>query len=184
MNKIVLGFSLSLLLFAYAEGKKLSLYPKDQSNSVRLKDISRYDKLGPYQVPADGENLSAVSAEVRGFIWDHWTQHRLGYVIVTFHSKEGEPSTSHMFVEPDETGIWHLSTRIERKLIDRRAFSDPKFKATIEQTDEFKAYEIERIEVPADGLSKRASIPVGVKRRPDSYLLRLKDKDGKVITEW
>jgi hypothetical protein len=88
-----------------------------------------------------------------------------------------------MFIEPDKTGTWHLSTRIERKLIDRRAFSDPIFKGTIEDTDEYKAYEIERVEIPADGLLKRVVIPVGVKLRPDSYLLRLKDKNGKEITE-
>jgi hypothetical protein len=184
MDKVVLGLAAWLLFFAYAEGSNLSLAQNGKSTSVKLKNISRYDKLGPYEVPVGGKNLSAVEAEVCEFIWEHWTQHRLGYVIVTFHSIEGEPSTSQMFVEPDEAGLWHLSTRIERKLIDRRAFSDPKFKGTVEQTDEYKAYEIERIEVPANGLSKRVVIPASVKRRLDSYLLRLKDKDGKEITEW
>ena len=130
------------------------------------RDLSRYDRIGPFNVPV-GENPSTVSAKVRDFIWEHWEQHRLGYAVVTFHSKEGEPSTSHIFVEPDESGVWHLSVSIERELIDRRGWSDPKYRGKkIHQTDSYKAYAIKRLP------------------DKDSYHLRLKDKDGKVITEW
>lgn len=183
MYKIVIGFAVSLLFLTYAEGSKATLYQKGQPTSVRLKDTSRYEKLGPCEVPADGKNFDAVSAEVRGFIWEHWTRHRQGHVIVVSRSKEGERSTSHMFIEPDERGDWHLSARVEKKAVDRRAFDDPEFQGTIERYERYKAYVIERIEVPADGLSGGTVIPLEQKRGADSYRLRLKNRDGKVIAE-
>jgi hypothetical protein len=123
------------------------------------RDLSRYDKIGPFNVPVMGTDINIVQAKVRDFIWEHWQQRRLGYAVVTFHSKEGEPSTSHMFIEPDEKGIWHLSVRIERKLLNR------KLRKTINRTDSYKAYSIERI--PGKDSS-----------------LRFKDKAGRVIVEW
>ena len=185
MKGIVLSFTICLFLFANAGSSTLSPSRTGQRNSVRLRrNLAHYDRFGPYRVPIDGESLRAIPAEARGFIWEHWVNHRLAKVIVTFRSLEGEPSTSEMFVEPDDAGVWHLSTTIERKLIDRRAFSDPKFKGTIEQTDKYEAYIIERIEVPSNGLSERIVISPDLKRGPESYVLRFRDKEGRVITEF
>jgi hypothetical protein len=72
-----------------------------------------------------------------------------------------------MFVEPDENGVWHLSVRIERKLIDRRGWSDPKYQGKkFNRTDSYKAYAIERVRVK------------------DYYRLRFRGEDGKVIIVW
>ncbi len=89
-------------------------------------------------------------------------------LVFTLHTKEGEPITSYVLIEPDEGGLWHLSVRIQRKLIDRRGWTDPKYKGrTFRQTHTYKAYAIERVMSVSD-----------------SYRLRLKDKNGKAITEW
>ena len=42
---------------------------------------------------------------------------------------------------------------------------------------------VERIEVPKDGLTARVPIPEGETRSPQSYLLALKDKRGKALSE-
>jgi hypothetical protein len=131
------------------------------------RDLRSYEKFGPLIVTA-GTNPGSVMSNMRDFVWQHWEQHRLGYVVFTLHTKEGEPSTSYVFIEPDESGFWHLSVRIERKLIDRRGWSDPKYKGRLfHQTATYKAYAIERV----TGSS-------------NSCRLRLKDKDGKAITDW
>jgi hypothetical protein len=114
-----------------------------------------------------GTSGKFVSEKIRDFIWRHWQQRRRGYAVVTFHSVEGEPSTSHMFIEPNEDGIWHLSVRIDRKLIDRRGWSNPEFRGKlIDQTDSFDVLTIERL---TDGRS---------------YRLRFKDKNGTTIKDW
>jgi hypothetical protein len=152
----ILSFSLSVTTSASS--------PLVQSGEC---DLSSYEKFGPLIVPA-GANPSSVMSYMRDFVWQHWEQHRLGYVVFTLHTKEGEPSTSYVFIEPDESGLWHLSVRIERTLIDRRVWSDPKYKGKqFHQTARYKAYAIERV----TGISH-------------SYRLRLKDEKGKAISEW
>jgi hypothetical protein len=157
----------TLIVVALALSLLSMLEPKAQIAQSSERDLSRYDKIGPLNVPVMGTDVNSVSAKIRGFIWNHWEQRRLGYAVVTFHSKEGEPSTSHMFVEPDENGVWHLSVRIERELIDRRGWSDPKYRGKkFNRTDSYKAYAIERV------MDK------------DSYRLRFKGEDRKVIIVW
>jgi len=184
MNRIVIGFTAGLLLLTDAGGGSAALRQQRESRSIRMKNISRYDQLGPYDVPVDGNNLSAVPSEVRGFVWEHWAQRRLAKLILISRSKDGRRSTSDIFIEPDETGIWHLSAGVDSTLVDGRAFDDPEFKGTIEKYDEYRANTIERIEIPSNGFSERIVIPAYEKRTPDSYRLRLKDKEGKTIVEW
>ena len=151
------GLILALLLNAYANAG-----PFESTE----RNLSRYDKLGPFTVPL-GASPHSVKGKVRDFIWQHWQQHRRGYAVVTFHSIEGEPSTSHMFIEPNRDGVWHLSVRIERKLIDRRGWSNPELRGKlIPQTNSYEVFAIERL---MDG---------------NSYRLRFRDKDGTVMRDW
>jgi hypothetical protein len=160
-NLIVMGKStlfiaiLNLFLVAH-------FVMKVSATQSSARDLSRYDQVGPFTVsPMDTgtENQKIITAKIRGFIWEHWQQRRLGYAVVTFYSKEGDPSTSHMFVEPDKKGVWHLSVRIERKIFDRNQ------RKTVNRTDSYKAYGVERF--PGKDSS-----------------LRFKDKSGNVIVEW
>ena len=145
-----------------------------------MRDLSRYEKAGPYtiELKLDAQARAKLEADIREFLWNHWQQRRLGHVMVTQYSKEGEPSTSSYFVEPDEKGIWHITVKIDRTLVDRGGS-----KSQHQESVEYEAYLVERIEVPKDGLTARVSIPEGEMRSPQSYLLALKDKTGKALTE-
>ena len=116
-------------------------------------------------------------AEVRKFVWEHWRERRLGYVTFTMFSKEGEPSTSHVFVEPDEEGIWRVAVKIDRMVVERHGS-----KRRHRSSNEYIAYALERIEVPTSGLDEAILIPDTDLKKPDLYRLILKDRAGKVLS--
>jgi hypothetical protein len=88
---------LTLVLLLSLQTRALSQGTPDESFDSK-RNLSRYDKIGPFVVPV-GTRGKFVSEKIRDFIWRHWQQRRRGYAVVTFHSVEGEPSTSHMFIE-------------------------------------------------------------------------------------
>ena len=49
----------------------------------------------------------------RDFIWRHWTDRRRGYVIVKMASPDAQ-SDAHIFIEPDEAGVWHIAWNWQR----------------------------------------------------------------------
>lgn len=161
----------------------LSCNPMIQNSSLqqaKMRDLSRYDKAGPYTIELnlDAQARANIEAEVREFLWNHWQQRRLGYVSVTRYSKEGEPSASSYFVEPDGKSVWLIAVKIDRKLVDRGGSKSQRHESV-----EYGAYFVERVEVPKDGLTQRAVIPDGERRSPQSYRLTLKDEKGKSLTE-
>lgn len=146
----------------------------------KMRKLSLYEKVGPYtlELTIDAHARASKEAEIREFLWNHWQQRRLGQVTVTQYSREGEPRTSSYFVEPDEKGTWHIAVKIDRTLVDRG-----RAKSQRHESVEYVAYSVERIEVPKDGLTARVPIPEGETRPPQSYLLALKDKRGKALSE-
>lgn len=161
----------------------LSCNPTTQSSSLlqgNMRDLSRYDRAGPYaiELKLDAQARAKLEADIRGFLWNHWRQRRLGHVMVTQYSKEGEPSTSSYFVEPDEKGGWHIAVKVDRTVVDRGSSKSQRHESV-----EYQAYSVERVEVPRDGLTQRAVIPEGEMRTPQSYRLALKDEKGKSLTE-
>lgn len=146
----------------------------------KMRDLSLYEKVGPYnlELTIDAQARASKEAEIREFLWNHWQQRRLGQATVTRYSREGEPSTSSYFVEPDENGIWYIAVKIDRTLVDRGGS-----KGQHQESVEYDAYFVERIEVPKDGLTARVPIPAAETRSPQSYLLALKDKSGKALSE-
>src|SRR6267142_1157778 len=74
-----------------------------QSSDQRAKrDLTAYDKAGPYTIdyepPYKGDKYLG---EIRGFLWEHWKERRLGLVKATFYTIEGDSTVSTSFVEPD-----------------------------------------------------------------------------------
>jgi hypothetical protein len=98
-------------------------------------------------------------------------------VTFTKFSKEGEPSTSHLFVEPDEEGVWRVAVKIDRMVVESHGS-----KRRHRSSTEYIAYALERIEVPTSGLNEPILLPEIVSKKPDSYRLVLKDKDGKPLS--
>lgn len=147
-----------------------------QSLQIKQRNLNDYDKI-KVNVPVNKNPYAAIS-KVRDFIWKHWKERTLGYIEMTFRSKEGEPTTSYIFIESDEAGVWHLATRIERELRNRRLIGDPKRTGEIiRQTQSYEAYSVEQIKQPKD---KTAINP---KNQRNGFLLRLKDRSGNIITE-
>ena len=149
------------------------------ANQTKVRDLRSYEKIGPFSIALnlDAQSRIKLEAEVREFVWEHWRERRLGYVTFTKFSKEGEPSTSHLFVEPDEEGVWRVAVKIDRKVVERHGS-----KRRHRSSTEYIAYALERIEVPTSGLDEPILLPEIALKKPDLYRLVLKDKDGKALS--
>jgi hypothetical protein len=82
------------------------------------RELSAYDQGGRFGCggvfPASEDSRCKASiARARAFLWKHWQERRRGYIIVSLGSYDAD-SDSHIFVEPDESGAWHIVWRIER----------------------------------------------------------------------
>lgn len=76
------------------QGRNLSLYDRVDLGSIR------------------NESASA-EADARLFLWKHWSRRKPGYLTLTGSSVDAS-STSHIFIESDETGRWRVAWRIVR----------------------------------------------------------------------
>src|SRR6266581_7372846 len=101
-----------LLLSASASGLCLASLPQSAGSDRQERDTS-----GPYVVTnediltgKDGEKI----AQVRTFLWEHWSKRKLGHMELTLFSKEGTASNISYEVEPDQSGRWSLKVTIER----------------------------------------------------------------------
>lgn len=124
--------------------------------------LDEYERLGPLcrELVSFGP-VQDVEQQLKDFIWRHWKEKRRGFVIATFYSIEGHPSTSFTFIEPSAEGRWRIDTKIERKLFDLKTRQPRR------QTNGYVAYMVKRV-------------PKG-KNRPGYQLIFL-DERGKHIT--
>ena len=83
------------------EGKTLALYDQGGRFGCGIVTESEYPGC-----------LDSI-ARARMFLWQHWDQKRRGYAIVRFGTVDAV-SDSHIFIEPDESGAWHVVWRIDR----------------------------------------------------------------------
>lgn len=149
-----------------------------QQKQTAPRDLRLYDQPAPYTItifPHDQRDKS--DAEIRGFLWTHWHQHRLGKLVATWYSKEGEPTTYTYFVEPDEKGIWQINGQCK----DQRPNPPGAPKGHYYVSREFVATSAERIVPPPNGLVPRIVLTEEDARPPESYVLVLKDRDGKDV---
>jgi hypothetical protein len=133
--------------------------------AVSGEELNGYDKLGPLE-QKQGESPVPMLEQVRKFVWDHWKQQRRGHVVFTVYTKEGEPTTEYLFVEPNESGTWHVRGRLESTYSDRRMVNDPKKQPDRHVTKTFEAARLVRV------------------GRGESSYLALKDASGKVVDEF
>lgn len=151
-------------------GYSFSQTPQTQQQSSS-RDLTLYDKAGPFEITIDDMvrgQAQPVEGKIREWLWSHWMSRRRGCLSVTRYSKEGEPSTSSYFVEPDSRGRWKIAVTISRVLTDRR---HPSGKA--EQRSEYEAYSVERVEPQRNKTGEFVSIPKNVTRAGQTYLLLL-----------
>jgi len=81
------------------------------------KTLTLYDNGGRFGcgIVLKSEYPDCLKSIVRArqFLWEHWQEKKRGYAVVRFGSTDAV-SDSHIFIEPDETGTWHVAWRIER----------------------------------------------------------------------
>lgn len=94
-TKVSVRLEKGLLTVAGVEqGRDLSLYERVDLGSVRNESTSAF-------------------ADARLFLWEHWSTQKFGYLTLTGSSVDAT-STSHIFIERDETGRWRVAWRIVR----------------------------------------------------------------------
>lgn len=75
------------------------------------RDLSVYLQGGHFNTEIE---RAGKEKDVRDFVWKCWNEKRRGYVRVSYVSIEGVVSTSHIFIEPDESEKWRVIWRIVR----------------------------------------------------------------------
>ena len=98
----------------------LSAQPKER-HQTPVRDISKYDTIGPFALGNERafENDHKAMGEIRLFIWEHWQGRHRGWLSATFYTIEGGKTVSKFFVEPDESGAWHLIIDSESMISER-----------------------------------------------------------------
>jgi len=132
-------------------------------------EAQRTDEAGPYVIGNEKDRSKKV-ADVRGFLWEHWREHRPGRVLVTWISKEGRQANTIYLLENDERGAWSLRVTIQR----------PSSKGGSPNHDsvEYIAYSIRRIEPRHDGKSPAVFIADNDSRLGSAYWLVFFDAKG------
>jgi hypothetical protein len=118
---------LLLLLFVFSGQSSVG-------QNRRQRDLTKYDNGGAFDfrwsVAADAHKRMASS--VRDFVWEHWTNKRLGHVARTVYTIEGDPTTYQLFVEPDANQTWHVVMTYRSKCCWFYSLGKPKRKPRIE----------------------------------------------------
>lgn len=80
------------------------------------RDLHKYEKLtltNPKPMTVVESQADSTIPRARMFVWQHWRDRKQGYLIMTLSSVDAT-STSHIFVEQDNTDHWRVSWRIVR----------------------------------------------------------------------
>lgn len=133
------------------------------------RDLSLYDFGGRQGcgivLVSEASRCEASIRKARAFIWKHWQEKKRGYVIVKMASVDAQ-SDAHIFVEPDESGAWHIVWKWERVFA---ASLSEDVSGTIDEIPDIRS--IER---------KRATARDYMYKPSTSYLLFL-GKDGEEV---
>ena len=82
---------------------------------AQARDMSLYDDGGHWDCRehslSDTSPRNCDLPKVRAFIWEHWQKKQRAYIRVTVDSVD-TMGTSHIFVEPDDHGLWHVAWRV------------------------------------------------------------------------
>ena len=80
------------------------------------RDLSRYERLelaDPKPRTVADRHRDPILAQARTFLWQHWQDRKRGYLLLTLSSVDAT-SSSHVFIEPDESGRWRVYWRAVR----------------------------------------------------------------------
>jgi len=110
------------------QGGRLTRYPNArwQGHAYTIPDIAqgrdlrKYERLelSDFGPTHPWEKRGAVFVQARRFVAEHWRIHKRGYLIFT-RSSVDHTGTSHLFIEPNDSGRWRVYWRqLRRELID------------------------------------------------------------------
>ncbi|MEK6281597.1 MAG: hypothetical protein AABN95_14680 [Acidobacteriota bacterium] len=166
-----MSIKLGILTLCLIIQSGLSMQGKSFGQQAR-RNLTAYDKAGPYSIDNEPpwEKRERMAGEIRGFLWEHWKERRLGLVKATFFSIEGDHTSSSFFVEPDAKGCWRIAVESE-SIISALLPKGRKPRREITQED---YDEIDRVEASGSGPTL-IPIPKDEVRQPQMYQLRLKN---------
>jgi len=134
------------------------------------RDLTKYDNGGAFDFNWSVLNRHGqMASTVRDFVWEHWTNKRLGHVARTIYSIEGDPTAYHLFVEPDANQTWHVVMTYRSNCCWYYGLEKPKRKRRIE-TGAVRFDIVERVPTA----------------EPEVYTLRLRragDKNNSAVFE-
>lgn len=152
--------------------------PSSSSQEVKARDLSRYKDGGTYNLSwsRGGEELEEMRSKLRAFLWEHWSQRRLGRITATIYTIEGDPTTTTFYVEPNEGGDWQVATEYESECC---WFYGMEGKERKREKGKGFYNIVERVVGGRDEQAKEfkivwSVIPEGEKRQPNTYALRLR----------
>src|SRR6266849_5566014 len=99
------------------------------------RDLARYDNGGSSDFSWDlmPPAHEKMKLQLRLFLWEHWTQKRLGHVVATFYTIEGDQTTHNLYIEPDANGRWRVVDEYERECCALYALAKKKRKPKLER---------------------------------------------------
>lgn len=127
------------------------------------RNLERYDKLEIPNPRYEEKAMLSAYMEARTFVWEHWRDHRPAYLVITISSVDAT-STSHIFVEPDDSGRWRLAERIVRH--------------HGEVDDAPTDYSVEWVFTNSKG--RRTPLPSDQEPDPAKHYLEFRDKCGEL----
>lgn len=149
----------------------LSMYSDGLGQTLKS-DVFCYDNGGIIHInPVLGKEGVKGAAELREFLWKHWVQQKRGVIATMTNPIDSPAVTACYFIQPSDEHVWQIVIEVRRKSDDSK------------QVQRFFAYDAKRIEIADDGFSARVEIGKSAIRRPESYRLSLKDRQGDVLEE-
>jgi hypothetical protein len=146
------------------------------AQNVQKRDLAHYDGGGTFDFnwgigPKAHERMRP---KLREFLWEHWSQKRLGHVVAIFYTIEGDPTTHNLYIEPDESGRWRVVSEHESECCWFYALEKKKRKR--ERRKGTEIYDtVERIEEMKNGTGTWNVISDGYRRAPHIYRIRLRN---------
>ena len=141
--------------------------------------VDVFYKLKPS--PTQTEYLD-IQAKVREFIWKKWNSRQVGKLKLESYTKEGDKTLATFEILVTEGNKQRIEVSIERDYVGRNPRAEF-YKQNLKDVKKYSATDIDRIKVPKDGLVKREIISGNTVLSPKLYMIRLKDSNGKILTE-
>jgi hypothetical protein len=140
---------------------------------VAKRELSKYDNGGAFDFAWDiAPQHDQMRAKLREFVWQHWREKRMGRVVATFYSIEGDPTTYTFYVKSDIDGRWRVVAEYETECCWFYAMDKKKRKRKIK-----RGVEIYDVVVRLANGNSRADVTKEISefesREPSGYRLRL-----------